>query len=164
MLDVKLEDASGVVSGPDVKLDGQEIQPGAQVGPGLKAGKHTLSVTGADGLGNTATREIVFESAGIPDAPAELSRRWAPWTCRTPPPLSAEVAEPDGGQVTATFSQAEILHPNEVYQGTAKSLPTTLQVPGEKKVRTGGLDPADGRTIDAPAGQDLSTTDASTSR
>ncbi|MGW3350472.1 metallophosphoesterase [Nonomuraea rubra] len=155
VLDVKLEDASGVVSGPDVKLDGQEIQPGAQVGPGLKAGKHTLSVTGADGLGNTATREIVFESAGIPDVPAVLSPALGAVDVSDPATLSAKVAEPDGGQVTATFSQAEILTPNEVYQGTAKSLPTTLQVPGEKKVRTGGLDPADGRTIDAPAGQDL---------
>ncbi|GAA2206509.1 hypothetical protein GCM10009850_019670 [Nonomuraea monospora] len=155
VLDVKLEDASGVVTGPDVKLDGRPVQLGTQIGPGLKAGKHTLSVTGADGLGNTATREIVFESAGIPDVPAELSPALGAVDVSDPATLSAKVAEPDGGQVTATFSQAEILTPDEVYQGTATTLPTTLKVPGEKKVRTQGLEPADGRTIDAPTGQDL---------
>ncbi|MFB9628997.1 metallophosphoesterase [Nonomuraea helvata] len=155
VLDVKLEDASGVVSGPDVKLDGQPIQLGTQVGPGLHAGKHTLAVTGADGLGNTAAREIVFESAGIPDVPAELTPALGAVDVSDPVKLSAKVAEPDGGKVTATFSQAEILTPNEVFQGTAPSVPTTLRVPGEKRVKSGALEPADGRTLDAPAGQDL---------
>ncbi|MFD0471292.1 hypothetical protein ACFQ0B_25505 [Nonomuraea thailandensis] len=87
--------------------------------------------------------------------PAELSPALGAVDVSDPATLSAKVAEPDGGPVTATFSQAEILAPDEVYQGTATSLPTTLQVPGEKKVRTRGLDPADGQTLDAPAGQDL---------
>ncbi|RVX43751.1 DNA repair exonuclease SbcCD nuclease subunit [Nonomuraea polychroma] len=155
VLDVKLEDANGVVSGPDVKLDGQPIVLGAKVGPGLRAGKHTLAVTGADGLGNTATREIVFESAGIPDVPAELSPALGAVDVSDPVTLSAKVAEPDGGQVTATFSEANILTPNQVFQGTAQSVPTTLRVPGEKQVKGDALEPADGRTLDAPAGQDL---------
>ncbi|MEO3876408.1 metallophosphoesterase [Nonomuraea sp. B12E4] len=155
VLDVRLEDASGVVSGPDVKLDGRPIELGTQVGPGLKAGPHTLAVTGADGLGNTATREIVFESAGIPDAPAELSPALGAVDVSDPARLSARVAEPDGGKVTATFSQAEILTPDEVYQGTAKSVPATLRVPGERRAKSRGLEPADGETLDAPAGQDV---------
>ncbi|TMR96330.1 metallophosphoesterase [Nonomuraea basaltis] len=155
VLDVKLEDASAVVSGPDVKLDGQSIELGAQVGPGLRAGKHTLAVTGTDGLGNTATREIVFESAGIPDVPTELTPALGTVDVSDPVTLSAKVAEPDGGPVKATFSEAEILIPNQVFQGTAQSVPTTLQVRGEKRVKAEGLEPADGRTLDAPAGQDL---------
>ncbi|MFC7582849.1 metallophosphoesterase [Nonomuraea antimicrobica] len=155
VLDVKLDDASGVVSGPDVKLDGQPIELGAKVGPGLRAGKHTLTVTGVDGLGNATAREIVFESAGIPDVPAELSPALGAVDVSDPATLSAKVAEPDGGQVTATFSQAEILTPNQAYQGEATSVPTTLRVPGERKVRTDALEPADGRTLDAPNGKDL---------
>ncbi|MEU6714190.1 metallophosphoesterase [Nonomuraea sp. NPDC046802] len=155
VLDVTLEDASGVVSGPDVKLDGQPIELGAQVGPGLKAGRHTLAVTGADGLGNTATHEIVFESAGIPDVPAELSPALGAVDLSDPVKLSAKVGEPDGGRVTATFNEAQILTPNQAYQGTATSVPTTLKVPGEKHVKTDALEPADGRTLDAPTGQDL---------
>ncbi|MFG1705290.1 hypothetical protein ACFLIM_19050 [Nonomuraea sp. M3C6] len=152
VLDVKLEDASGVVSGPDVKLDGQPIELGAQVGPGLKAGKHTLAVAATDGLGNAATREIVFESAGIPDVPAELTPAMGTVDVSDRAKLSAKVAEPDGGQVTATFSEAEILTPNQVFQGTAQSVPTTLRVPGEKKVKAEGLEPADGKTLDTPTG------------
>ncbi|MER6176082.1 metallophosphoesterase [Streptosporangium sp. NPDC001681] len=155
VLDVKLEDASGVVSGPDVELDGRPIELGAQVGPGLHAGKHTLAVTGTDGLGNTTSREIVFESAGIPDVPTELTPALGAVGVSDPVTLSAKVAEPDGGQVTATFSEAEILTPNQVFQGTAKSVPTTLKVPGERKVKAEGLEPADGRTLDAPTGQDV---------
>ncbi|MEV4178873.1 metallophosphoesterase [Nonomuraea sp. NPDC049709] len=155
VLDVKLEDASGVVSGPDVKLDGRPIELGVPVGPGLKAGPHTLAVTGADGLGNATTHEIVFESAGIPDVPAELTPALGAVDVSDPATLSAKVSEPDGGQVTATFSQAEILTPNQAYQGTAKSLPTTLRVPGEQRARTDALEPADNRTLDAPAGQDV---------
>ncbi|MFB7570586.1 metallophosphoesterase [Streptomyces sp. NPDC056165] len=155
VLDVKLEDASAVVSGPDVKLDGKPIALGAEVGPGLKAGAHTLTVTGTDGLGNTATREIAFTSAGIPDAPAGLSPAMGDTGVRGSAALSAKVGEPDGGKVEATFSEAEILTPNQAYQGTSRELPTTLQVKGEKQVRTDGLLPFDGRTLDAPAGPDI---------
>ncbi|MER7504934.1 metallophosphoesterase [Nonomuraea pusilla] len=155
VLDVKLDDPSGVVSGPDVTLDGKPVELGARIGPGLRAGRHTLSVKAADGLGNAAAREIAFESAGIPDAPAELSPALGATDVSGPVTLAAKVAEPDGGQVTATFSEAEILTPNQVYQGTAKSVPTTLRVPGEQKVTAGGLEPADGATLDAPSGRDL---------
>nr|WP_191910106.1 metallophosphoesterase [Microbispora cellulosiformans] len=155
VLDVTLEDASGVVSGPDVTLDGQAIALGAQVGPGLSPGRHTLAVTGADSLGNTATREIAFESAGIPDVPAELTP--ASGTADVPGTvtLSAKVAEPGGGKVKATFSEADILTPNQAYQGVVDAVPTTLQVPGEKKLKATGLEPADGATLDAPAGRDV---------
>ncbi|MFJ2031771.1 metallophosphoesterase [Streptosporangium sp. NPDC087985] len=155
VLDVRLEDASGVVSGPDIKLDGQPIALGAQVGPGLRPGAHTLSVTGTDGLDNTATREIAFESAGIPDVPSELTPALGTVDVSGSVTLSAKVAEPGGGQVKATFSEAEILTPNQVYQGVAQSVPTALRVPGEKKVKAEGLEPADGATLDAPAGRDV---------
>ncbi|WP_433356394.1 metallophosphoesterase [Microtetraspora malaysiensis] len=155
VLDVTLEDASGVVSGPDVTLDGRPIALGAQVGPGLAPGAHTLAVTGSDGLGNTATREITFESAGVPDVPAELAPAVGSVDVSGSVTLSAKVAEPGGGQVKATFSEAEILTPNQAYQGVAATVPTTLQVPGEQKITTKGLDPADGATLDAPAGRDV---------
>lgn len=155
VLDVRLDDPSGVVSGPDVKLDGRPIQPGASVGPGLSAGEHTLSVTGTDSLGNTGTREITFTSAGIPDIPADLTPKSGTTDADSSVKLSAKVAEPDGGPVSAIFSEAEILTPNQVYEGTATSVPTTLKVKGEKKVRATGLAPADGRTLDAPAAEEV---------
>ncbi|MEU0834039.1 metallophosphoesterase [Streptomyces sp. NPDC005969] len=155
VLDVRLEDLSGVVNGPDVKLDGKPVQLGAPVGPGLSAGEHTLTVSGTDGIGNSGAHKVKFTSAGIPDVPADLTPKSGTADAGNSVKLSAKVAEPDGGKVSATFSEAEILTPNQVYQGTAGSVPTTLQVKGEKKVTAAGLAPADGRTLDAPAAEDV---------
>lgn len=155
VLDVRLQDLSGVVKGPDVTLDGKPVEPGAAVGPGLSAGEHTLKVSGTDGVGNTGTREVTFTSAGIPDAPADLTPKSGTTDAGGSVKLSATVAEPDGGDVTATFSETEIITPDHVYQGTATSVPTTLEVKGEKKVKAAGLAPADGRTLPAPAGPDV---------
>ncbi|MFE6286275.1 metallophosphoesterase [Streptomyces sp. NPDC057877] len=155
VLDLRLEDPSGVVDGPHIKLDGKDVQLGTAVGPALSAGEHTLTVSGTDGLGNTGTREVRFTSAGIPDTPADLTPKSGTTDADRNVTLSAKVAEPDGGPVTATFSEAEILTPGQAYEGTAPSVPTTLRVPGEKKVRATGLAPADGRSLTAPAAKEV---------
>ncbi|MFJ5837084.1 metallophosphoesterase [Streptomyces shenzhenensis] len=155
VLGVQMKDFSGVVNGPDIKLDGTAVKAGAEIGPGLSAGAHTLSVTATDSLGNTGTREVKFTSAGIPDIPAQLTPASGTTDAGRNVKLSAKVAEPDGGKVTATFSEAEILTPGQVYQGTATAVPTTLKVKGEKKVKAAGLAPADGRTLAAPASSDV---------
>ncbi|GHH94026.1 metallophosphoesterase [Streptomyces capillispiralis] len=154
-LDVRLDDASGVVDGPEVKLDGRPVEVGTDIGPGLSAGEHTLSVSGTDGLGNSGTREVTFTSAGVPDTPSALSPEAGTTDVGRSVRLSAEVAEPDGGTVSATFSEAEILTPRQVYEGTAASVPTTLRVPGERGVKATGLTPGDGRTLDAPTARDV---------
>ncbi|MGW0781264.1 metallophosphoesterase [Streptomyces sp. NPDC002913] len=156
VLDVRLEDPSGVVDGPVITLDGKAVENGAAIGQGLPAGEHTLAVAGTDSLGNTGTRTVKFTSAGIPDTPAGLSPASGTTDAGSTVELSAEVAEPDGGRVAATFAEAEILTPGQVYQGTATSVPTTLQVKGEKKVKAVGLAPADGRTLDSPAAEEVS--------
>ena len=156
-LDAQLDDASGVISGPDITLDGTPIELGALVGPGLSAGEHTLAVTGTDSLGNTAAREIVFSSAGIPDVPIELSPASGAVDVQTTPTLTARVAEPDGGPVAATFSQTEILTPAQGWQGTTSSIPTTLQIPGEENIGdTKVLEPGDAGVLESPAGKDVS--------
>ncbi|MFJ4846336.1 metallophosphoesterase [Streptomyces sp. NPDC088733] len=152
VLDVRLKDLSAVVTGPVVTLDGRPVQPGAAVGPGLSAGEHTLAVSATDGVGNSASREVRFTSAGIPDVPTGLSPASGTTDAGGSVQLSAKVAEPDGGEVTATFSETEIVTPDHVYQGTAPAVPTTLKVDGEQKLKATGIEPADGATIDAPAG------------
>ncbi|MGO1933476.1 MAG: hypothetical protein ACTH5E_06205, partial [Cellulosimicrobium funkei] len=72
-LAVELADASGVLSGPDVTLDGEPLELGAPVGPGLAPGAHTLVVTATDVLGNASTHEIAFTSLGVPDVPTDLA-------------------------------------------------------------------------------------------
>jgi hypothetical protein len=155
-LDVRLEDASGVLSGPEVTLDGTAVTLADPIGPGISAGEHTLAVTAVDGLGNGVTHEIVFTSAGIPDAPVELAPASGTEGIGDTVTLSAKVGDPDGGEVGATFSQAEILTPSQVWQGTAPQVPTTLQVEGEEKIAGAeALLPADGLTLDTAATRDV---------
>ncbi|WP_167003980.1 metallophosphoesterase [Mumia sp. ZJ430] len=153
VLAVEVEDASGVSDGPVLTLDGEPIEQGAVVGPGLSAGEHTLAVTATDALGNTAARSVVFRSAGIPDEPTDLAPASGSRDVARTATLSATVAEPDGGPVRATFSEAEILEPHRGWQGTADAVPTTLQVAGEDGVRDlRTLAPGDDRTLAAPRG------------
>ncbi|GAA2219628.1 hypothetical protein GCM10010413_07800 [Promicromonospora sukumoe] len=154
-LAVAVDDASGVVQGPDVTLDGDEIAVGDPVGPGLPAGDHTLVVKATDGLGNEVTHEIAFVSAGIPDVPTDVAPASGTKGVGRTATLKATVAEPDGGDVTARFSAAEILTPNQAWQGRADAVPTTLSVRGEKKLSTKALEPGDGKSVESPAAGDV---------
>ncbi|GAA1853943.1 hypothetical protein GCM10009751_08350 [Myceligenerans crystallogenes] len=155
-LAVELEDASGVADGPHVTLDGDEIAVGDLVGPGLAAGEHTLRVTARDGLGNETERAITFTSAGIPDAPAELTPASGSRGVEAPVTLSARVGEPDGGDVTTTFTRAEAVTPGRAWQGEAAAVPTTLQVPGESAIGdTGAFAPGDERIVASPSSRDV---------
>jgi len=155
-LDVQLDDATGLVGTPELTLDGEPIALGGRVGPGLSAGDHTIAVTAKDALGNAATREIVFASAGIPDVPSDLAPTSGKTGIDGSVTLSATVAEPDGGKVTAQFARAEILTPNQAWQGSATQVPTTLNVVGERNVgKVTALAPGDGLTLDAPASGDV---------
>ncbi|GAA4692813.1 Calcineurin-like phosphoesterase [Promicromonospora umidemergens] len=154
-LAVSVDDASGVVQGPDITLDGEEITVGDPVGPGLSAGGHTLAVSATDGLGNQVTHEIPFVSAGIPDVPADVAPASGASDVRRAATLSAKVAEPDGGKVTTTFSSAEILTPTRAWQGESDGVPTDLRVPGQEKLSTRALEPGDGRSADSPTSSDV---------
>ncbi|MCD2443629.1 metallophosphoesterase [Agromyces sp. SYSU K20354] len=155
-LDVELDDASGLMGAPEFALDGEVVAPGALVGPGFAAGEHTIAVTATDALGNRATREVVFASAGIPDVPADLAPASGTTDVSGTVTLEATVGEPDGGDVEATFTQAEILTPNQGWQGSSTGVLTTLRVPGERNAGdTRALAPGDGATLDVPASREV---------
>ncbi len=154
-LAVSVDDSSGVVQGPDVTLDGAEIAQGDPVGPGLSAGDHTLAVSATDGLGNEVTHEIGFVSAGIPDVPADVAPASGTAGVGRTATLQATVSEPDGGDVTARFSAAEILTPSDAWQGESDGVPTELRVPGQRQLSTRALEPGDGRSADSPDSGDV---------
>lgn len=155
-LEMQLDDATGLIGTPEVTLDGTAVALGALVGPGLSAGEHTIAVTATDGLGNTATREVVFASAGIPDVPKDLAPTGGATDVSGTVTLEATVAEPDGGDVTAQFAQAEILTPNQGWQGSSREVPSTLAVAGERNAGdTKALAPGDGLTLETPASGDV---------
>ncbi|MFE6969609.1 metallophosphoesterase [Isoptericola sp. NPDC057653] len=154
-LAVELTDPRGVVGDPQVTLDGEAVALGAPVGPGLPAGEHTLRVATSDSLGNSATREITFTSAGVPDVPSDLAPATGTTGAGTSVQLSARVAGPDGGKVTASFAQADVLLPGEVRQGTADAVPTELNPRGATKASAKGLAAGDGKTLASPQADDV---------
>ncbi len=156
-LALEVTDPSGVTGAPEVTLDDEAVAVGDLVGPGLGAGEHALTVEAVDGLGNASTHDIAFTSAGIPDVPAELTPEHGSTDVATTATLAARVAEPDGGEVTATFSAADVLTPVSGFQGTATRVPTTLRVAGEKGIGDlHALQPGDAETLASPASGDIS--------
>ncbi|MEU7926556.1 carbohydrate-binding protein [Micromonospora sp. NPDC049107] len=149
-LDVSVKDASGVVGTPVITLDGAAVKQGDQIGHGLPAGEHTIAMTATDALGNTATREVRFSSASIPDVPTELNA-----TIKNTDPLSAELSAripgTEGVGLTATFTKADVVLPTKGYQGEAADVPTTLDVQHDRSVDVTSLRPLDGSTIDSPS-------------
>ncbi|WP_454044355.1 hypothetical protein [Cellulosimicrobium sp. Marseille-Q8652] len=154
-LAVELTDASGVLDGPHVTLDGEAVEPGALVGPGLAPGAHALVVTATDVLGNASTHEIAFSSRGIPDVPTELTPADGTTGVEGSVELGARVAVPGGGDVTATFSRAETSAPVLAAQGETTSLPTTLHVEGEQSAPVDALVPGDDATLDSAKSRDV---------
>lgn len=153
--DLELDDLSGVAGTPVTELDGQPIALGDPVGPGLTAGTHTLTVAATDALGNSATREITFTSAGIPDAPSELTPVSGTTDVGRSVDLTAAVSVPGGGDVSATFTAAEVVVPRTGFQGTARRVPTTLEVAGETAVDTATLTPLGDGELASPSGRDV---------
>ncbi|MEV0715410.1 carbohydrate-binding protein [Asanoa sp. NPDC050611] len=153
-LDVRVKDATGVAGTPTLLLDGKAVKQGDQIGHGLPAGAHTLAVTATDTLGNTATREVRFTSASIPDVPTALNSV-VEGTNGPVATLSATVPGADGTPLTATFTKADVVAPTAGYQGVAASVPTTLDVAHDGSVDVASLRPLDGRTVDTSSSRDV---------
>ncbi|WP_069386147.1 metallophosphoesterase [Cellulosimicrobium cellulans] len=155
-LAVELTDATGVLDGPHVTLDGTALEPGAAVGPGLAPGEHTLVVTATDVLGNASTHEVVFTSLGVPDVPTDLTPATGTTGIEGSVELGARVAVPGGGDVTATFSRAEVSSPVLAAQGEVAAVPTTtLEVEGEQPAAVDALVPGDDTTLDSVPSRDV---------
>ncbi|WP_139980755.1 Ig-like domain repeat protein [Nocardioides litoris] len=153
--DLDLDDLAGVAGTPTTLLDGQPLAPGDPVGPGLAAGPHEITVDAVDALGNRATRRIRFTSAGVPDAPTDLRPVPGTTDVARSADLSAVVAVPGGGDVTAQFTAADVVVPTAGFQGTATAVPTTLEVAGEQQVDASSLTPLGTGELAAPAGRDV---------
>ncbi|MEH1166268.1 carbohydrate-binding protein [Micromonospora sp. CPCC 205539] len=153
-LNIKVKDATGVVGTPAITLDGTAVKQGDQIGHGLPAGEHTIAVTATDALGNTATRQVRFSSASIPDVPTGLDAA-VKGTDPVSAELSARIPGEDGVALTATFTKADEVLPTGGYQGEAADVPTTLDVQHDKSVNVASLRPLDGATVDTPSSRSV---------
>ncbi|MER7251548.1 Ig-like domain repeat protein [Kribbella sp. NPDC000426] len=151
---VNVEDATGLSGTPLITLDGTPVKQGDQIGHGLPAGAHTIAVTAADTLGNTATREIHFTSASIPDVPTNLTAAVTGVNDQTAR-LTAQIPGETGVQLNATFTKADVVTPVQGYQGEAADVPTSLDVAHDKTVDVNSLKPLDGKTVDTTSSRDV---------
>jgi hypothetical protein len=150
VLALQLEDATGVASS-SIRLDGEPIENGTEIGHGLAAGPHVLSIDTVDSLGNAATRTVEFSSVSIPEIPSALDSTVEGDSAE----LSATLGGEQGVPVTATFTQADVVLPTSGYQGTAAEVPTRLDVAGDPVTRIRSLQPFDSRSIDTPSSGDV---------
>jgi hypothetical protein len=142
-LDIAHEDNA---TGWTYLLDGKPIAPGQQVGPGLAAGAHTITVSAVDVFGKEIRTVIPFESDAIPagggtDAGAGRGRI----------ELSAIATSPDGSDVTTTFRAATASVADGGVQGVIHELPTTLDFDYESGRQIAGKQTPDDEKASASA-------------
>jgi len=121
-------------------LDGEPISEGQLVGPGLAAGRHTITVTAVDVFGKDIDLEIPFESDTIPSGGGTDAGEG-----KGVVQLSAIATSPDGSDVTTTFRQATATVADGGVQGVVTGVPTTLEFPyDDGETIAGAATPDDG--------------------
>ncbi|MGH1563721.1 LamG-like jellyroll fold domain-containing protein [Mumia sp. DW29H23] len=101
-------------------LDGEEIAPGETIGAGLRSGDHVIEISGTDVFGAPVEVSIPFTSGNIPTGGGTDTSQ-GDGKVR----LSAIATNPGGGDVTTTFSAADIVVADSGVQGVVDDLPTT---------------------------------------
>lgn len=128
-------------------LDGAAIEPGDRIGAGMKAGEHTIRITGHDVFGGTVEETIVFTSGDIPvGGGTDTDQSDGTIT------LSAIATNPSGRDVETTFSEARVVVADGGRQGVLADIPTSRDFAGEEETTVeGALQPGDGEVLDSPA-------------
>ena len=118
---VDWENPGVVAQGTTYTLDGEEIEPGDVIGPGLTSGEHTITIDGKTVFGSPISETITFTSGSIPeDGGTQTGQGEGTVT------LSAISTNPDGGDVTSTFRAGRADLAAGGFQGIVEETPTTL--------------------------------------
>ncbi|WP_158268514.1 LamG-like jellyroll fold domain-containing protein [Corynebacterium liangguodongii] len=126
-------------------LDGAPLKPGDLIGPGLKAGEHTITATGSTVFGQPINETVSFTSPNNLIASGTTNVAGANGVA-----LSANAVNPSGGDITTTFYKGEITTPSESFQGLMGSaMPTTLDFEYTDQQEI----PAEGRSLAAHEGK-----------
>ncbi|PJJ58209.1 calcineurin-like phosphoesterase family protein [Mumia flava] len=102
-------------------LDDEPIEPGERIGAGLASGDHLIAITGTDVFGAPVDIEIPFTSGNIPSGGGTETGQGEGTVT-----LSAIATNPSGGDVTTTFTSADVVVADSGTQGVVDDLPTTL--------------------------------------
>ena len=127
-------------------LDGEPIQVGQEIGPGLKSGSHTLQISATDVFGKPISKTVTFTSDAIPaSGGTDVGQGKGQVT------LSAIAHNPDGGAVTTTFKQATPSVPTGGIQGVVPVMPSTLDFSYTEGGQIGTAPRPGGKAIDSPS-------------
>lgn len=120
--DLTWTEPEGVGRSTTYALDGKAITPGQQIGAGLSAGKHRITVQGQDVFGTPIDHTVDFTSANVLTPGGTTTDQGAGTVT-----LSANAVNPSGGKVTTTFRKAAVVPATKGRQGVLDALPTTRQ-------------------------------------
>ncbi|WP_231123048.1 Ig-like domain repeat protein [Nocardioides sambongensis] len=123
------------------RLDGEEIAPGDEIGPGMSAGDHRIEISATGVFGEPYSWTVPFTSSAIPTGGGTDNGQGNGTVS-----LSAIADSPDGSEVTTTFREAEATVAGDGYQGVVTALPTTLEFDYSEQADVAGEQVADGET------------------
>ncbi|WP_340539592.1 Ig-like domain repeat protein [Nocardioides sp. GXZ039] len=103
------------------RLDGEAVEPGDEIGPGMRAGDHRLVITATGVFGEAYSWTIDFTSTAIPTGGGTGSGQGNGSVS-----LSAIATSPDGSDVTTTFRAADATPAADGVSGVVATMPTTL--------------------------------------
>jgi hypothetical protein len=150
-LEVDLTNPEGVGRDVVYALDGDPVVPGQQVGAGLEAGDHVITVDGTDVFGTPIDVEIPFTSAAIPTGGGTETGQGSGVVT-----LSANATNPSGGDVTTTFTEADVVVAEGGRQGSLDAIPTTRDFAGDGEAPvTGPMQPNDDQVAQSPSSADV---------
>ncbi|GGO73647.1 LamG-like jellyroll fold domain-containing protein [Nocardioides deserti] len=130
-------------------LDGEPIEPGDMVGPGLAAGAHEIVISAVGPLGENRKWRVSFTSEVMPAGGGTETGQGAGKVT-----LSAIASNPAGGRVTTTFTEALVTSASEGFQGVVDTMPTTLEFDYREGSELVGLQEPDGQLADSPSSRD----------
>lgn len=132
-----------------LKLDGKPIALGDEIGPGLKAGSHTISYSGKDALGSAVKGSTAFTSTTIPTAGGTTQSSGSGQAT-----LTARATSPSGASLRTTFLQGDVAQAKNSRTGTipASAFDEKEGVDGDVKLSDAKatkdkLAPSDGTTL-----------------
>ncbi|MEE6286969.1 hypothetical protein V2J52_04795 [Georgenia sp. MJ173] len=154
-LDARVADEAGVRGTPTLTLDGGVVAVGDTISSDdLAAGEHELVVEAEDELGNTARHVVSFTTSPNSANVGAMSPQSGSSEEGSDVTLHAEVVDPNGSDLEATFYAANPTFPDAAYEGTAQELPVSqLDFTGQTEADTVALRPGDGEVLRSPAAE-----------
>ncbi|MFZ2291370.1 MAG: LamG domain-containing protein, partial [Corynebacterium casei] len=138
-LDIEYSDDALISGEPTYELDGEKVEAGQLIGPGLLEGEHELNIRAKDVFGGEISERISFTSGNIPEgAGTDTGQGEGSVT------LSAIADNPSGGDVETTFTKGATSTPESGFQGVVGAMPQSLEFEYEEGSEISeGLKPGD---------------------